>query len=1409
MPRSHLLVLLRSRVLRFVVLTWSGITFLTAIAQVPPPAPQNISFRPRTVAITGKGGLSRLSRTPSINNRGTVAFLADTIRADGETFNNAYSWQVMADGTGLLRPMFNEGLLPKAPNQSPVNSVPPVWQLFDDMVQVNDASQVLALRNLRASIYLPFEFPPPVVGTPATFNYLEIYNALASNQTHVQQRAFGKGANILVSFLAPLWAGANTWDVTTPDQVNIASPYTLNTPMLVVKGGISLNNKGEAAYVGLRSLAGPTPENYLCTSTASGQHYNGPFPGDVYPKLADNGNLVTVSPSGAAILMINSDLTDPSVKVLASASLGYSAVGRYPGISDDGRVVVFLGRRTLKQGSAEFVQNALFLATDLLGLAFTSPMVLAGVSGNHLLEPGETFVDQPRLNSAFDAGWEIDTGPWTSFDFSAPVCVQRNSAAGGTTRYTVLFRGERLGRQQATPGIYAIDVNLSRVTRSGSREPLSKAVMGFGPVVTQEQTFDNRTGESYTGGSIRPRAVATQLGDGLSTSGDVVTWVSLEDGTEIIHTWAPDRGNLEVVDANDSLTAAPPRGFYLPVAAQQRGAGRPVEGACADGNSRLILRTPPEWRDAYEIRVRVTDEDGVANDDFNGRVEAASDARGVVRYYSGRGSDQAVWQPGQLAPSANGICNFIYRAPADFVRTGTTHESDDKARGGLNHPRLITITAVASTGEQEMARLVTTLRLYRPPVVLLHGLHDCADSWAWTVRNGDPRFYVESVNYSESNGDHLRDSIPRVEQGIRECLSRYRAEYDIAATQVDAFGHSMGGILLRMFACDQLPEKTGSFDHFRAMNTGYCVAENYQAGYLHKLVLVDSPQFGSQICNFLRMLVLAYPFEGYSYSRQTYSDLRRWMGRDPGLEDPASPCRNACLDSANAYFQKARDGALEDLDPGSAALKSILATPVDVPVHAITGSWVQGVDPDSTCAYAATKLALLNGASYLAGKPGFTLDDLFFGPNDAAVAEESQNAGLPPWQRTRVRGPEGLHYPTMHEYPDGPSARAALRLLDASVRDRIFGTLPAYDQVPVIPVHSPLRQGPLTALNLLWAAEGVWQGRFPLDTTIFGWLPGSALASSPPQVTAAEPPAQPGFWVRLPPLAGTDWERGVFVDSLGNLVRFQVGEWTPIPVPAGFQGEYTLSGLVESRDGTARALLPARLGTFRSLSPLRGLRWATHELSLLTTDTGIFPNLIGLHEDGVERALNGASFGTIYRSSDTNVVEVDRQGQLLIHDDGMAYIDANNGDLRARLTVFIALNDREGRHLSFAHWSSTLASDQRGAMDDPFEAGLPNAYRYAFGIEKAGNASQGNLPSIRDAGTTNGPSVVLEYRLANYVDPGSVAVETSTDLVHWIPLQSDPQDPAITLVSIGDRRQLKIPAGPSHQYFRVTVDLRN
>lgn len=166
-----------------------------------------------------------------------------------------------------------------------------------------------------------------------------------------------------------------------------------------------------------------------------------------------------------------------------------------------------------------------------------------------------------------------------------------------------------------------------------------------------------------------------------------------------------------------------------------------------------------------------------------------------------------------------------------------------------------------------------TITHVRPPVILMHGTYSDPDQTWKTAANGGSTLYDRltqegyktfTVNYKETNGttgfitdntgfqDNAKvlwgEVYPQNTGGIKDALTYYRNQLGIAVTQADVVGHSLGGVLPRVYASA----------HY---NPDYKRAENFMEGDINRLITVGSTHFGSHLGEMQLFLDGVSPFD--------------------------------------------------------------------------------------------------------------------------------------------------------------------------------------------------------------------------------------------------------------------------------------------------------------------------------------------------------------------------------------------------------------------------------------------------------------------------------------------------------------------------------------------------------------------
>src|SRR5262245_56064618 len=126
---------------------------------------------------------------------------------------------------------------------------------------------------------------------------------------------------------------------------------------------------------------------------------------------------------------------------------------------------------------------------------------------------------------------------------------------------------------------------------------------------------------------------------------------------------------------------------------------------------------------------------------------------------------------------------------------------------------------------------VLEIHVYRPPVVMIHGLWSDSSVFATMEQalsssNYEP-FQLYRLDYRYTNDSSFDVNYPRVADGI-DAVIQQSADADLAAGKVDLVAHSMGGVLSRLYT----------------QNPGY---ENE----VRRIITCNTPHAGSQMANLL------------------------------------------------------------------------------------------------------------------------------------------------------------------------------------------------------------------------------------------------------------------------------------------------------------------------------------------------------------------------------------------------------------------------------------------------------------------------------------------------------------------------------------------------------------------------------
>lgn len=306
-------------------------------------------------------------------------------------------------------------------------------------------------------------------------------------------------------------------------------------------------------------------------------------------------------------------------------------------------------------------------------------------------------------------------------------------------------------------------------------------------------------------------------------------------------------------------------------------------------------------------------------------------------------------------PDLHGVVFAIDRRP-DFVSFNYTHPTTPPAPGAKFRVIRIGIfyTDRQNPGGPERLGTIVEIRVYRTPVLMIHGLWSDASAFAamdqtLAASNYEP-FQLFRLDYASTNDSSFSANTPLVRGGILAAI-KDAVDAGFAAGKVDLVTHSMGGIIARLY--------------MQGPNYGHEV---------RRLITSNGPHAGSQMANLL---------------------LDRTFDRNGRLCNLLS----VAMSSPSAPNRSCQNGAVDDLQVSSRATTNDLnlgTHPTDVAVHAVATVFDLADLPDLTNLAGAFGSAPLVIAKALRLCSLSLVDSIFnFDDSDFIVSATSQGGGLP------------------------------------------------------------------------------------------------------------------------------------------------------------------------------------------------------------------------------------------------------------------------------------------------------------------------------------------------------------------------------------------------------------------------------
>ncbi len=697
----------------------------------------------------------------------------------------------------------------------------------------------------------------------------------------------------------------------------------------------------------------------------------------------------------------------------------------------------------------------------------------------------------------------------------------------------------------------------------------------------------------------------------INDRGDVCCFASLDDGSSAI--LLARRTTTEIRDAVDFVDPATLTVYSSPQKLDGED-GQERIGVAADGAAQLLLRATVPGPGTVTFKF--------AEPSASGQGELAAPGSAF-----GTGAVTAAATNANPTGNYRGYC--LYRGPADFVRPATN--DDGEATRAVPIDVEFQPTAGPTTGDR------VEIELCRPPVVLAHGLWSDAATWkgsfAALQSGSEPRFFSHAIDYSGPLASApFSANVPTVRLGI-QIARKLAHDAGFAASQVDWVGHSMGGVLPRVYY-----ERAA-----RNVGVAWKNAANFGGGEIHKLIVLNSPQWGSPFGNMLPIVTQNLAIKGFV---QEYLE---------GYED---------------------NGAIANLAEGSPAYQSIGATPI--PTHALVGVGVETqIAGATTTVNALARFVPPPTSTFLriAGLFARLTNSLVYRGHrhDLIVLENSQSAGLPTNAVTIYNG--GLTYLHMGVTSNQSYYDKTVDLLHAPVAGPEFAPLPAPNLNPARLATPPT---PTATANLSFVTPALGATLQPNQsvtvevTPTGGFTPTSVdLFLGSDYATVTSPPWRHTFTVPAESVGAIDI-LAIGVDAGGSPALAG-------PQAHGINVNATLQSVTVGPQGTAL------------VEPLEETRL----------------QVLGQYSDGVTRDLTRAATGTTYSAAPAGIVRVSADGHVTVSGQGTATITASNAGLSGNTDVDVAFPATTGYGTGTAGAGGLVPTlNARGGLPQPGNPGF-------------------------------------------------------------------------------------------------------
>jgi triacylglycerol esterase/lipase EstA (alpha/beta hydrolase family) len=271
-----------------------------------------------------------------------------------------------------------------------------------------------------------------------------------------------------------------------------------------------------------------------------------------------------------------------------------------------------------------------------------------------------------------------------------------------------------------------------------------------------------------------------------------------------------------------------------------------IQGIAADGVARFYYKldfsTLTNVPQIQKVELVLIDPDNSTNTDatWMGKVMLATQS--LVGSYSQEANTALATTVTTFVIPSNNQLYFWYVAPDDFQKDGKNYQNSI----GRNIKVAI---KVYFQGQSQPTTVEDNLWIVRPPLMMVHGWMGDITSFSkmddnqilkpWLLKQKN-----EMNEYSsfDENSKILLDGVNQ-KNSFNSLINEMRRE-GIVSNQVDYVCHSMGGLMLRNILSKKDDDSMERLFFQTDLSKQYPL-KNYQKGWVHKYITINTPHFGS------------------------------------------------------------------------------------------------------------------------------------------------------------------------------------------------------------------------------------------------------------------------------------------------------------------------------------------------------------------------------------------------------------------------------------------------------------------------------------------------------------------------------------------------------------------------------------